>query len=246
MTDTYIGKGTVYLGLRNGSDALRDIGNCSILSFAAEEETREMIDYQNAGGGKLNELKRISGVSMEITMLELKPENIAIAVFGTASAVSAGTVTDEAHSLVKQGGLVPFANIPDPAQSVTVTGTGGTPTYVEDTDYRRVTAGIEIIVGGSIADDTALLVDYTKKAGNVVEALLNSGLEYRMVFSGVNEAESGRQVVVTAHRVKFGPGQSLGFIGDEFAELQVTGEVLKDPAITAAGKSQFYKAELAA
>lgn len=246
MTDTYIGKGVVYLGLRDGTDALRNIGNVSALSFSAQEDTREMIDFQAAGGGKLNELKRISGVEMQVTMLELKAANIALAVFGTASAVSAGAVSSEAHSLVKQGGLVSLANIPDPDQTLTVTGDGGTPSYTEGTDYTRVTAGIEIIVGGGIADDTPIEVSYTTLAGNVVEALLNSGLEYRLVFSGLNEAESGRAVVVTAHRVKFGPAQDLGFIGEEFAELQITGEVLKDTSITTPGKSQFYKAELAA
>jgi hypothetical protein len=91
----------------------------------------------------------------------------------------------------------------------------------------------------------AIAVGYTNLAVDVVEAMTNSGDEFEMVFDGLNEAESGKPVVVTAHRIKWSPTSGLGFIGDEFGELPLEGSVLSDAAITGAGLSRFFKVAMA-
>ena len=60
-------------------------------------------------------------------------------------------------------------------------------------------------------------------------------------MGAINEAQSGDPVVVTVHRAKFGPAADLAMIGDEFAELTLTGDALKDTTITTAGLSQYFK-----
>lgn len=77
-----------------------------------------------------------------------------------------------------------------------------------------------------------------------IEALTSGAKTFKMVFAGVNEATSGKTVTVTAHRVKIGAAASLDFIGDGFGALEVTGEVLIDTSIIAAGKSQFFKIDM--
>ena len=84
-------------------------------------------------------------------------------------------------------------------------------------------------------------VDGTKAT---IEALTTGAQTFKMVFEGVNEATTGKKVDVTVHRAKIGAAQGLGFIGDEFAALEITGEVLIDTSIITAGLSQFFKVEM--
>ena len=77
-----------------------------------------------------------------------------------------------------------------------------------------------------------------------IEALTAGAQEFELVFAGLNEAATGKTVTVTVHKAKIGAAQGLGFIGDEFAALEITGEVLIDTSITTAGLSQFFKIEM--
>jgi hypothetical protein len=77
-----------------------------------------------------------------------------------------------------------------------------------------------------------------------IEALTTSAQTFGMVFAGINEAASGRTVTVTVHRAKIGAAQGLGFIGDDFGALEITGEILIDTSITTAGLSQFFKVDM--
>jgi hypothetical protein len=119
----------------------------------------------------------------------------------------------------------------------------GVVALTENTDYTRVGAGI-IPIAGKLATGDAVVVSYTGLADNMVQALSESGLEYRLVFDGLNEAQSGRKVVVEAYRVKPSPS-GLDFLGDEYAGLEITADVLKDASITAAGKSQYFTVKMA-
>ncbi|TLX54867.1 hypothetical protein DN824_20510 [Stutzerimonas nosocomialis] len=77
-----------------------------------------------------------------------------------------------------------------------------------------------------------------------IQALTTGAKTFKMIFTGLNEANTGKQVIVTAHRVKIGAAQGLGLIGDEFAALEVTGEVLIDTSVTGDGLSQFFMVEM--
>jgi len=84
------------------------------------------------------------------------------------------------------------------------------------------------------------------KAGNVatIEALTTGAQTFKMEFAGVNEVSTGRTVTVTVHRAKIGAAQGLGFIGDDFGALEITGEVLIDTSIVTEGLSQFFKVDM--
>lgn len=77
-----------------------------------------------------------------------------------------------------------------------------------------------------------------------IEALTTGAQTFKMEFEGVNEAATGKTVTVTVHRAKIGAAQGLGFIGDDFGALEITGEVLIDTSIVTAGLSQFFKIEM--
>lgn len=87
-------------------------------------------------------------------------------------------------------------------------------------------------------------IDSNTPTKATIEALTTGAQTFEMVFEGVNEAATGKTVTVTVHRAKIGAAQGLGFIGDDFGALEITGEVLIDTSIVTAGLSQFFKIEM--
>jgi len=237
MTDkSYIGKGTIYMG--TSADLLISVGNCSKLTIGATEEEQPLKDYQNAGGGDANVLKRIDSAEVSITAHDFNKENIAQAFFGGVDAVASGAVTDEAQTTpsdVSADFLLKTDFVIDTDETVTVTG------ETEGTDFEVTSGGIIILAAGTIPADTALAISYTKKAVDVVELLTTAGSEYIARFVGLNEAQSGTPVVVDLWRVKFGPTQAWDLIGDEFGAIELAGKLLKDSTITTTGLSQYAK-----
>ena len=237
---SYIGVGKVYMREYGASAGLVEIGNCTALEFAVQEETKELRDYTSTGGGVLNEVRRITGVEIRLTMAEYSPDNLARALYGTTASEVAGTVTDESVTAYK-GGLVRL-QYPNPA-SVVVTDAAGTTTYTEGSDYEVRPGGIYILEGGAITDGEALLVDYSYGALDVIQALAASAGEWELVFEGLNEARSGKPVIVDVWRCRFGAAANLSLIGDDFATLELTGKVLKDASKTS-GLSQFFRVQM--
>ncbi len=233
----YVGKGKVYL---DG----RFVGNVSALNIAITEEKLEQTNYTTGGGGNCAVVRRIDAVELSLTMTAYDADNLALAVFGTSAADAGGSVTDEAQTSAADADtedrLVVTDKLIDTSIAVTVTGTGGTPSYVEGTDFTVGVAGVTTLASGSIGASTALEISYTAQGTNVVQALVSSPAKYQVTFEGLNEADSGAAVVVKAHSVQFGPSEDMAFIADDFAELAITGDILLDDTVVGAGLSQYF------
>jgi len=246
MDYSYLGSGRAYLREIGGGGGLVEIGNASALSFSVTEEVKELKDFTQPGGGTYNEVRRISAVECSITMHDLDAGNLARALYGNASAVTVGTTTAEVHPGVKPGDFVAFQKIPTGSIVVRDAATPTPNTLVEDTDYEVRPGGIYILPTTTqvAAGGENITVSYAHAASDVVQALTSSGKEYELVFDGLNEARSGKRTKVTAHRVKIGAAQNLGFIGEEYAALEVTGKLLKDASITGANLSQYFRVDI--
>jgi hypothetical protein len=304
-TWSYTGRGPLWLKKRGGNFPRLRMGNCSQLEMAAEEESAQLPDYQQPGGGLANEITRISSMSANITAYELSPQNIAIALRGLVEEITSGAVSAEAHTAFPDA-LVQFDFIANQAQTITpviaapawagttqyaagavvvegghayrVTAGGGgssgasEPTWptnggtvsdgpltwtdigtvalVAGTDYDLSTAGLVPTSTGKLGHEagTPITIAYTKSVAYHVEALTSSAEEWELVFEGLNEAESGRPVVVTLHRIKFSPTSALAFISEDlsFASLPMVASVLSAPEITGAGISKFMRVAMAA
>ncbi|HWH75550.1 MAG TPA: hypothetical protein VNV16_14930 [Methylibium sp.] len=241
---SYLGSGKIWLREIDGSGGLEHVGNASALNFSVTEDIKELKDYTQPGGGTYNEVRRISAVEMQATIHDVNSANLARALYGEASTEASATVTDEAHADIVIGALIPTDFLPS---SITTVKRGAT-TLTENSDYTVEPSGIVPLSGGAntvIAGDD-LLITYAKATQDVVEALVNAGKEYELLFDGLNEARSGKLVRVRAWRVKVGALQNLGLIGDEYAAMEVSGKLLKDTSITGAGLSQYFKVEIQA
>jgi hypothetical protein len=103
---SYLGVGKIYLRVAGAAAPLAAVGNCSALSFSINEDVKELKDYTAQGGGTADEVRRIGGVDFSMTAHNLSPANLAKALFGSVSAVSAGAVTNE-EVVGYAGGLMP-------------------------------------------------------------------------------------------------------------------------------------------
>ena len=246
MTDTvyypYLGSGKIYARAAGTVAARLEVGNASKLDLTVKEKKEKLGDYTKPGGGTYASVSRIEEVTAQMVLHDLNKTNVARAVFGTASAVAGATVTDEVVKAYK-GGLSELAHIGPSA--VVVTNSSASTTYVEGVDYEVRPSGIFILDAGAIADATDIKVDYTHLGYSQVEAMTTGAIVLEVLFEGLNEANSGKPVIVDVYRMQLSPTKALALLGDKFSDLQVDAEVLKDPSKTGVGVSQYFKARMA-
>jgi len=119
----------------------------------------------------------------------------------------------------------------------------GKTTLVVNVDYEVRGAGIFAVATSTIAGETWTL-GYTRVGVDVVQALTSSGKEYSMIFEGLNEARSGKRTKIEAYRVKPGALQQWGVIGEEYAGLEVSAELLSDATKTGALTSKYFRIDI--
>ena len=238
---SYIGKGNIYLKRLSTSAGYFPVGNCSALEVSFEEDKKEQKDYTRIGGGNVNVVSRIDSVTGSLTAMDLSASSLAPALRAGVKNEGTGTVTDEEIAATgTDGEFLPFAFAPDLGQTITVkSATDDSPLTIDD-DYTLTANGLLVVGDGAISAD-GVKVSYSKASQEILEALVQAGEEFALFFDGMNEAQSGKAVNITLHRVKFSPLQSLPLIGDEFAEISMEFEVLCDGSITGSGLSQFMR-----
>jgi len=237
---SYIGKGKVYLNDRF-------VGNVSELTYGTSEDKKELKDFTSPGGGNYNAVTRIDAVNIKMVMHDYSAENLAMALFGSTSSVAAGAVVDESIASAAQlDTIIQTTDMIDTSIAPVVTSDPAGTTYTVDTDYTVSAAGIVVLSTGTIPVSTALLISYTKKAVDVIQALTSSGQEYKLMLDGLNEAQSSAPTIIVVHRAKFGPSDEISAIGDDFGAITLGGDALKDTSITAGGLSQYIEIKQAA
>lgn len=237
---TYIGAGQVHLENLTQSKGLLPIGEVPKLELSIEIDKKELQSHTQSGGGLADVVSRIKSVGIAMDINSLSPENIAMAMYGSATVVAGAAKTDEPHDAYP-GALVSFLNPPDLNIAPVIKSVAGSTTYVANTDYELSPAGIKIKAGGAIIAKTAIKVSYTALGHDVIQMLTNSGDSYRLVFEGLNEARSDKPVIVELFKTKFDPTSGLGLIADDFGVLSLTGSVLKDTSKAGASISKFAR-----
>jgi hypothetical protein len=163
-------------------------------------------------------------------MSEWDRHNLALALLGAVAAFtqSASTSTDVALGAAKKGYALDTGK-----KNITVTAvkTGAT-VHVEGTDYTvDAAAGLVFVLeDGAIAEDAALTWSGSVPAitaGVKVTMLTNGNIEGKLKF--VSSADqSGPRLEADWPRVQFAPDGAVGFLSDDYADLGLKGEVLRD------------------
>ncbi|AYV12373.1 hypothetical protein [Shewanella algae] len=231
VKESYIGAGIVYI-------AGRDVGNASGVEVSIEQEEKSLPNYRG-GGGNYDSVTKVSSVKLKMTLNAFSNENLALALRGKVSVLTADPVDNEIV-VAKLDGLAPTEKLIDISKPVTVTNSDGSTEYDVDVDYYVSAAGIRAIGTGEIVDGAELKVSYTSAAGNALEALTEAGVTVPVVIDGMNDA-NGKPCVLRFYLWKPSPTSSLSLITDDYGSFDIEGEVLANDAIVAAGKSKFFK-----
>jgi len=243
---SYVGKGEVFLQKRGTAGAkLSPIGNCTSLQFGITEDKKELLDMTTGGGGVLDTVSRIKNVTAKMTVSNLSPQNLAIALRGSVTASTAAAIVDEAHADIALGSLVELARLPDTGAAITVK--VGATVVASAGNWQAMGAGIWIAPNATalVAGDD-ITVTYSALADDLVQAMVASSDEYTLLFQGLNEARSGKPAIVKAYRIKFSPAKALDLIADDFGQLELEAEALSDATITGTGLSKFMSVRMGA
>lgn len=166
-------------------------------------------------------------------------ENLALGLMGAASTVAGGTVSGESVK-VYLGLRTPLEHPDVTITSITIDATP----LVEGTDYTLDAANGVIIwpdtATTNVAAGDVATVAYTYGGYDRLDAFTQSSANERYLrFEGLNTVDDSR-VIVDLYRCQFDPLTGYGLINEELAQVDVTGFLLADPFITAAGKSKFF------
>ena len=125
---------------------------------------------------------------------------------------------------------------------LTLTNTGATVTYVENTDYvvNRPMGWIKAITGGAITDAASLKLTSTYLAytGTKISGAVNSDIRAKVIFDGINQAD-GLPVIVTVRQAVIAADSAFDFLADDFAAISLKG-TMKTPT----GQADPFTVEL--
>lgn len=241
-------QGKVLLGARldgGKPGALRWVGDapkCDV-ALATESESRK----ESHSGQRLTSayLQKGTDVTIALTLNWADAANLVLGLYGTAIAVTAGTVTDEPLPAglvagdivaVEHGGI----------SAVVVKDSAGSPvTLVANTDYRVDSANggtIEILNVGSFTQPFEVSYSYTASAD--VTMFTSAPPERYLMLDGINTIDNS-PVRLRLYRVRFNPLSTLPLINESFGQIELSGAVLYDSEAAAdAELGGFGKIEL--
>jgi len=227
----FSGQGRVYIGARdsNGNpQSMRWLGNVPELKVSLNVETIE--HKESYSGQRLTDMQLIKGKDGEFScgVEDFSIENLELTLYGQTSAVTAGTVTNEALPTgAVAGGVYLLAN--QFVSSVVVKDSAGTPaTLVAGTDYKvhAEQGAIEILNIGTFTQP--FKVDYSYGAAKRMAMFKSAQPEVWLRFDGLNTADSNKRVIVDLYRVVLNPSKDFSLIGEELQKFDLSGRVLAD------------------
>lgn len=215
------------------------VGNALKAELSHDEEIKKQPDMTRMGGGTYSQVRRISGVKLNLELADFNPVNFTRSVFGTVGVVAGAAVVDEPH-VAYEGGLI---RLDKPQPSLVTVKKGAD--VVPAGSYEVRPEGIFVPIGSAgIADADVLLISYTHPEHVNIEALTSAAPELELTFGGLNEADSGKPVILDIFRLSSGVAKTLALLGSDYGSLEIEGEVLVDPTKTGEGISRFYRAQM--
>ena len=238
--------GKVYASAWGSPNHLASVGNVLELTLEHTEDVQEQEDMTALGGGTHAEVRRVTKVKVGMKLADLNVVNLARATLASVAGIDSGTVTDEPFTVASLGCLLPLEHIAPTSITVKKGATAGAATPIDMAgNYEPGAAGIFLPSNAAdIAVADKLWVSYSYGAYAAVEALTTKAPELRLLFEGLNEADSGKPTVVDIWRASQGVTKSLALIKKGFGSLDVEGSVLQDPTRTGAGISKYYRQRL--
>jgi len=237
MAETYYyGQGKVYSRKTGGK--WRWWGDVSALTLRAEIEKAEHKESYSGQKAVVRSIKVGTTVSMQATLHQIDPDNLAEAVYGAASDIDAGTVTGEGLGTVAAGDIVRLAH--GGVSDLVITDSAGTPATIADTHYtldERYGVITFVSLPSGPAPTMPLLAAYSHAGGRQVNIMTQPTPVMEFRYDGVNLAEGNAPVTLELYKISTDPLSELALItdGTSLAGMQVTCPVLLDSSKPSTG-----------
>jgi hypothetical protein len=226
------GQGEVFQSARDGNGNPGDygwVGNAP--SFELNLGTETLTHKESYSGNRATDARITTELTtdLSVTMQDIKEANFNLLAYGTASAVSGGSITGEAV----------LATVPVVGEHYSLKATGrvsavtlkGNAVTISSTKYSIDASGSIVFtdVSGIVAPITA---DYTNAASRQVGLFKTGAPEQWVRLLGKNTAQSVSsdfaRYIIDVFKTRFDPGENMQFIGDEFNEFVLKGSALVD------------------
>jgi len=165
--------------------------------------------------------------TVDIDLESVTKENLATAVYGQATAVSAGLISQE--PLIAYAGMfMPLANINLTSFSA-LTDVTGTIHYRNGIDYvvNMAVGSLQFPSGSAIPDQAPVLASYSFAAHDKVSAFTIAPPVNWVRFEGTNSVNN-TPVVVDIFKVRVAPIDGLSLLSDNLSVLSLRGRILHD------------------
>lgn len=210
-----LGGGKIYW---DDGDGYRYLGDTPEFGFTQENENLEFVDSDTEIAVlKEDVVVRITRTG-NMALRDISKENIALSFTGSTATQSQSSATGESETLsgVKVGRMYSIGETDaNPIgvrklSNVSVTGSGGTPSHTEGTDYEvNLDEGlIQVLEGGAISDDDDIIVNYDQ-----------AGVDWEVAKSGSDGKQEGKLLLVAKNR----KGDNTNYLMPK-VELQPTGD----------------------
>lgn len=167
---SYVGRGLLRVRPVGTADPLLPLGNASALKLAISESKVEQKNYMTVGGGVRDSISRVDSTAVEITLYDLSPMTLAMALRATRSEHAPETVMDESVTIASLDTPEPLANFAS-ASSIVVKSNDGTTVYTEGVDYDANYESVTALTGGAISASDVVKVSYIKLTTEAVVAV---------------------------------------------------------------------------
>lgn len=225
---------TTSSGVKTGAAFL---GNVELLELVGSVEYADKRGFVDSSNPLLARVETSRTLEVNLTLGEYKRFNLALALFGVDSAFTqtAAPVVGESLVLASPGSLqgrvyytakrnITAVTLKDDGVAVT----NSAANYVVDAQ----SGAIYITPGGTVADGSALTVDYTPTAAIASDGLDLVTLGNASTINGelrfVGDPLNGKVQELTLWKVQISPAGAVGFITEEFAAYPLKGTVLAD------------------
>lgn len=227
MSGGFYGSGNLYCErFVNGvSTGVRSWDNVSKFEI---EESADKVDRIGNGlgasnGSSLSTIFNKKPSVLSIVSDNFNLDNVAIQMLGDIkdAAVASSAVVDEVHT-------IPATRIIDVAganlQAVVVVKDAAD--AVIASELQSASLGYVKVIGGNVGDSVKVTYDSLAFNRSVVSGSQHSSIELAFKLDGVNR-DGGGKVIVEIPRVIMTPSSPTDFMGQKFAEVSLTGTVVK-------------------
>ena len=186
---------------------------------------------ESTTGQRLEDLRipRSKSAKISLTLEDFSKENLALALYGAASAIASGSVTNEALPTTLVAGDYVRTAKPN-ISALVVTDSAGTPATLTAGTHYEITSAvhgtIKFLNVGTFTQPFKLA--YSNAAASNVNMFTQSAQELWVKFDAIETVSGQNNKLVELYRVLFDPTSDLQLINSETGKLPLAGSALYD------------------